>query len=361
MRDLAVLGPDPRFGGGGAAQVEAFLEGSRALGRTPELLFSPHPTFDRRRWTPDRVEAIRQLRSGLRHAAGAKDARSLWVVGPLATHGLAAPPSDRRYGCWLGTTLDDEWWARARGLDRGRRVAQRLNALLLRRLERRLIREAARLYATSPGSRAALAAATGLPESEIGLLPIPVDVEALAPEPDEAWRARLEAPVLTFVGRGDDPRKNLQLLLEALPLIRARVPGARLRLIGRAPRNLPEGVEALGEVASIAGLLRESSLFVLPSWQEGFGIVAAEALACGVPVVTTPSGGPEHLVRASGGGQVLAGWDAEELADVVSGLLGDAATLARMRAAGRDHVVREHSPERFRSLLADALRAVDEA
>ena len=67
--DLAVLGPDPRFGGGGAALVEAFLEGARELGRSPELLFSPHPTFDGRRWTVDRVEAIRQLRSGLRHAA----------------------------------------------------------------------------------------------------------------------------------------------------------------------------------------------------------------------------------------------------------------------------------------------------
>ena len=159
--DLAVLGPDPRFGGGGAALVEAFLEGARALGRSPELLFAPHPTFDGRRWTLDRVEAIRQLRSGLRHAASAKEATSLWVAAPLATHGLAAPPADRAYGCWLATTLDDEWAARARGLDRGRRLAQGMNALVLRRLERRLIREAARVYAISPASRAAIAAAGG--------------------------------------------------------------------------------------------------------------------------------------------------------------------------------------------------------
>jgi glycosyltransferase involved in cell wall biosynthesis len=361
MIDLAVIGPDPRFGGGGAAQVDAFLVAARELGREPQLLFASHPTFEGKVWTPERVEAIRQLRSGLRYAPPAKEATSLWVVGPLATHGLAAPPTERRYGCWLGTTLDDEWSARARGIDRGRRVAQRLNALVLRRLERRVIREAARVYATSPSSREALAVASGVSEAEFAVLPIPVDVETLAPEPDETWLARLEAPVLTFVGRADDPRKNLELLLEALPLIRARVPAARLRLIGRPPRVLPDGVEALGEVDSIAVPLRESSLFVLPSWQEGFGIVAAEALASGVPVVTTPSGGPEHLVRASGGGRVLAGWDAEELAAAVSELLGDAATLGRMRAAGREHVVREHSPDRFRSLLADALRAVDEA
>ena len=359
MSDLAVVGQDPRFGGGALAQMEAFLVGARDLGRRPELLYAPHPTLAGRRLTPDRVEAFRQLRWARRLAPAVRDARSAWVACTIATHGLAALRSGRPYGCWLGTTLDDEWAARARGLDRARRLAQRLNAPVLRRLERRVLRGAARVYATSPGSRAALAAASGLAESELGLLPIPVDVAALAPEPDESWLARLDSPVLTFVGRADDPRKNLQLLLDALPPIRAAVPGARLRLIGRPPRELPAGVEALGELDSIAAPLRESSLFVLPSWQEGFGIVAAEALASGVPVVTTPSGGPEHLVRASGGGRVLSGWDAEELAAAVTELLGDAATLGRMRAAGREHVVREHSRDRFRSLLADALRAVD--
>jgi glycosyltransferase involved in cell wall biosynthesis len=361
VTDLAVVGQDPRFGGGALAQMEAFLAGARDLGREPELLYAPHPTLAGRRLTPDRVEALRQLRWARRLAPAVRDARSAWVACTIATNGFAAVRSGRRYGCWLGTTLDDEWAARARALDPTRRAAQRLNAPVLRRLERRVLRAAARVYATSPGSRAALALASGLAESELGLLPIPVDVATLTPEPDEAWLARLESPVLTFVGRADDPRKNLPLLLDALAPIRAAVPGARLRLIGRPPRELPEGVDALGELDSIATPLRESTLFVLPSWQEGFGIVAAEALASGVPVVTTPSGGPEHLVHASGGGRVLSGWDVEELVVAVTDLLGDAATLGRMRAAGREHVVREHSPDRFRSLLADALRAVDES
>ncbi|MBA2297291.1 MAG: hypothetical protein H0W14_04575, partial [Actinobacteria bacterium] len=59
------------------------------------------------------------------------------------------------------------------------------------------------------------------------------------------------------------------------------------------------------------------------------------------------------------GGRVLAGFGVEELAETVAGLLGDVATLQRMRIAGREHVVREHSHDRFRPLLAEALRAVD--
>ena len=77
-------------------------------------------------------------------------------------------------------------------------------------------------------------------------------------------------------------------------------------------------------------------------------------MAAGLPVVTTPSGGPEALVRDSGGGVVLGGFSAEELATTVNALLADPERLAAMRTRAREHVAREHSPARLRELLADA-------
>jgi len=362
MRDLAVLGQDPRFGGGALALMDAFVDGARAVGREPELIYAPHPTLVGRRLTIDRIELVRQLRAGRRLVEPLRQARSIWVAATLATNGLAAARSGRRYGCWLAASLEDEWQGRARSLDPLRRLAQTVNEPFLRPLEREVLSGAARVYTISPSSRAAIASAGALDEKAIGILPLPVDVERFAPESAQAWLERLGQPAIAFIGRSDDPRKNVALLLEALPEIRRRVPGARVLLIGRPPAEpLPPGVEALGLLPDAAPVLRTASLFVLPSWQEGFGIVAAEALASGVPVVTTPSGGPEELVRTSRGGRVLSGWDAEELADVVGDLLEDADTLGRMRVAGREYVAREHSHERFRSLLADALRAVDEA
>jgi glycosyltransferase involved in cell wall biosynthesis len=105
----------------------------------------------------------------------------------------------------------------------------------------------------------------------------------------------------------------------------------------------------------VAELIRGAALFVLPSRQEGFGIVVAEALASGVPAVVTPSGGPEELIRASGGGEVLAGFEADELAQRVEALLSDQDRLVAMRRRGHAYVVREHDPAHLRTALQSAL------
>jgi phosphatidylinositol alpha-mannosyltransferase len=195
---------------------------------------------------------------------------------------------------------------------------------------------------------------------DVRVLPIPVDVRRFAPQPDEEWLPRLAAPRILFVGRADDPRKNVALLLRAFALVRRRLPDVRLRIVGRPPTwPAPEGVEIVGVVPELAAELPAASLLVLPSFQEGFGIVGAEALASGVPVVVTPSGGPERLVTESGGGIVLSSFEEEELAAALTELLGDAARLRAMRLRGREYVVREHSHARFRELLAPALAELD--
>jgi glycosyltransferase involved in cell wall biosynthesis len=346
--DLAVVTQDPRFGGGALAQTEAFARAARELGREPELL---HPRF------VPLVDSVAQLLESRRLAGAVRSARSAWVVAAAAPYGDAAPRSGRPYAAWIGTALDEEWAARRPFLPRSRRLALDLNAPLLRRAERRVLRGARRLYATTPSSRAALAAAAGLAEDTVGILSIPVDTTWFHPAPGAEPR-----PVAVFVGRADDPRKNVRLLLEAWPLVRDELAGATLRIVGRPPAGpLPAGVEAAGEVASVADELRRASLFVLPSLQEGFGIVVAEALASGLAAVVTPCGGPEELVRASGAGAVLTDFAPETLAAAVAGALADPARLAEQGARGRAYVEEHHSPARLREQLAAAFAELGDA
>ena len=346
--------------------MEAFWHAAVALGRHPSFHYVAHPSLV---GVPiggspldvpgvkapfGRLDAANQVAAARRLASRLHEAGSLWVVSTSAAPGYAALRSGRPYSCWIGTGLEDEWAGRRPELALSRRFAIRANAPLLRHLERRALAGAARVFATSPWSRASIARAGGLPIERVGILPIPVDLDSFVPAPRDEWERTIAAPVLAFVGRADDPRKNVRLLLDALPAI----PRARLLLIGSAPsRPLPERVEATGSVDQVAPHLRRATLFVLPSHQEGFGIAAAEALAAGLPVVTTPCGGPEALVSESGGGVVLSGFDSAELASTVLTLLDDPRRLAAMRERGRAYVAREHSPARLRDLLGPELSA----
>lgn len=341
MTDV-VIGQDPRFGGGAAAQMSMFVDAARALGHDPKLVYLAHPSLvgqhDGARPPFGRADALNQLWGARRLAGTARRGSSLWVVATTAQYGAAAPRSGREYACWIGTSLASENAGRSRGLRLSRRIAMRANAPILSRLERSVLRGAARVYATGPASRDHVAAAGGLDASRVGILPLTVDVDALTPAPADEYLARLEAPVLVFAGRADDPRKNLALAQDAVKL----VPGATLRIAGP------------GQSASIVHALRDASLLLLPSRQEGFGIVAAEALAAGVPVVATASGGPEALIRESGGGIVIEGWSAEEFAEAIRRLLREGDALVERRRRGRDYVLREHAPAALVRALREA-------
>jgi glycosyltransferase involved in cell wall biosynthesis len=90
-----------------------------------------------------------------------------------------------------------------------------------------------------------------------------------------------------------EPRKNLETLLAAMPLVQRQHPGLRLAVVGAPGWQQPsldaEGVLALGYVDDdeLAALYRGASVFVYPSRFEGFGMPILEAMACGVPVVAS--------------------------------------------------------------------------
>jgi glycosyltransferase involved in cell wall biosynthesis len=370
--DLAVLGQDPRYGGGAATQLESFLAGAIDAGRRPQLLYVSHPSLVNE---PVRstlldvpgvhvplahVAAAQQLLGGRRQAGRLQAARSVWVAATTASYGAAALRGAQPYGCWLATTLAAEARVQRPELPWSRRVAATINSPFLRHIERDVLRGAAAVYATSASSRAEIAETSGLNEREIGVLPVPVNTSSFAPVSDDLWRDGIAAPTLLFVGRATDPRKNIGLLLRAFALIRKSIPEARLNLVGTPPGDqLPEGATALGYVADLPAAFAGSTLFVLPSLQEGFAIVVAEALAAGIPVLTTPCGGPEEMLRVSHGGTILNGFSEEEFAATAVAMLGDLEALTAARHRGRDFAERELSREQFARRLSGALDEVD--
>ncbi len=126
--------------------------------------------------------------------------------------------------------------------------------------------------------------------------------------------------------------------------------GAELRLVGggERPENLPAGVVCLGQTPRDA-LLREMSeadVFVFPSLFEGFALVILEAMAAGLPVITTPNTAGPDLIEDGKEGLIVPAGDAKALHAAMESLLNDPERARSMGRAAHDKA-KEYTWERF--------------
>jgi phosphatidylinositol alpha-1,6-mannosyltransferase len=227
-------------------------------------------------------------------------------------------------------------------------------------------------------TRGRFASAFG-PRTALEHLPSGVDTSVFAPDP--AARAELraryglgDAPVVVCVSRLV-PRKGQDVLVRALPALRARVPGTRLLLVGGGPHEdalralaLAHGVadhvvltgsvpaselaahHAVGDVFAMPCRTRGAGLDV-----EGLGIVYLEASATGLPVVAGRSGGAPETVQDGVTGTVVDGTDVDAVVTAVGAYLADPELAARTGAAGREWVAREWRWDRLAARLTTLL------
>jgi phosphatidylinositol alpha-mannosyltransferase len=153
-------------------------------------------------------------------------------------------------------------------------------------------------------------------------------------------------PTILFVGRFV-PRKGAQVLFGAMRRIAGRVPGVRLLLVGGGPlepwyRRLARGTGAdvrfLGELppSEIPRAYCSADVFVAPSTgQESFGIVHLEAMACGLPIVSSDIEGYRELLEDGREALLFPNRDSRALADAVIRVLTDHRLARSMAAFGR--------------------------
>jgi len=264
------------------------------------------------------------------------------VIGASSMHGSLAPTNVASL-VWLGTLISDE-----RSLTLGlqqlpRRLLYRSTLGPLTRIESTVLSRASRILAQSPHT-ADLIVAQGLaPVNRVEVRTVPIDTDVFAPpEPDR------ERTGMLFVGRSHDPRKafgRIASLIESSPIARA----VGVDVVSPIAPRPTDGIRWRGQVENLSGIYGESALLLLPSIQEGLGIVAFEALACGTPVVAYRCGGPDRLLAESGGAILVE--NESTFRSAVEELLADQSARAEMGAAGRSYVVDTFSAKNF---LADA-------
>ena len=279
---------------------------------------------------------------------------------------LAAQPfleSGRPFVAWVATPWRDDRRSRERGFSALRKMA---DALVVRpmvgRLEREIL-EAGRVLPLSEYTRRRLERLSDVPASG-DVLPMPVDPVRFRPDPTAVVPGRIG-----FVGRIDDPRKRVELIVEVLAYCRAAgISVSALLVGGRLPNATVVRVRRLGLESAVCvlptvheeqlpDLVKSLDVFVLPSEQEGLCIAALEAMACGVPVVSTRCGGPEEFVVPEQTG-LLCGHDGHEMGAAVTRILRDRALRARMGEGGRALVEARYSPAVAAAILDLNLREV---
>lgn len=169
---------------------------------------------------------------------------------------------------------------------------------------------------------------------DVRIIPNAVDVASFQPPV-----GRIQHRV-AFLGR-DEPRKGLDILLEAWPAIRASNPKAELLVMGANRDDDIDGVRFVGRVTGGEKhrLLASSSVFVAPNTGgESFGIVLAEAMAAGCAIVASDLASFRSVLGDSGILVPVA--DVSALSEAVSQLLTDDAQLRRYSDAGQKTVQR---------------------
>ena len=199
----------------------------------------------------------------------------------------------------------------------------------------------------------------GVPAERITVLPMPLTADRFSHgPPQERDQGRM-----LFVGRLIE-RKGAEFAIRAVAELRRQGRAARLTVVGdgaERPRlealvkelGLGDAVELAGALShdAVAGHYRSAGVLLMPAvtdWkgeQEGFGMVLVEAMASGLPIVATRSGGIADVVTDGATGLLVAERDPVGLAAAAARLLDDPALAGRLADAARAELDARFSPE----------------
>ncbi len=181
------------------------------------------------------------------------------------------------------------------------------------------------------------------------IIPNGVHVAAFAEGPALPGLARgVGGPTIGFLGRYDEPRKGLPVLLEAMRTVVRRHPGARLLVAGRGDpdalreaigEDLRPSVALLGELteADKTAFLRSVDVYCAPNLLgESFGVVLIEAMAAGAPIVASDLDAFARVLEDGDAGVLVRRGDGAALGRALADLLADPVRRAALTAAGRE-------------------------
>ena len=225
-----------------------------------------------------------------------------------------------------------------------------------------------RIVTVSEASRVEIERYFGIAQKDVPVVYNGTDAELFRPVD------RPKETDLLFVGRTEDRKKGIGTMLEALSMLPAHV---RLKIVdGRIPPDglvprlverfgIAERVTVIDRMLSIEELVAQYStarVALVPSFFEGFGFPASEAMACGLAVVANAAGALPEVVGTDGSaGRLVPQRNARAMADAIADILAEPGRAERMGASARRRIQNafrwDDAAARLVDVFEDTIRA----
>ncbi len=375
LRVLTITHNYPRFAGDRAgAFVARIAEGAAAGGYRVEVIAPHAPGIPRDeqtggvrvrrfRYAPDRWERVAYTGS-LHHQTLLSPMAALAFPGFLVAFAHAIGRAVRSFephvihahwwvpGGWFASRSRVPYLITCHGSDV--RLLER--GELIRRVALPAFRRAARVTAVSRFLAGDIRRMLPALNTEVLVTPMPVDVNRFL---EGARAIKLEPPRILYAGNLV-PSKGVDVLLRAVAELERRGIACQLKILGEGPARAELDLLAhrLGLASRVtwapfvpqgqmAAEYGASEVTVLPSrgQAEGLGLTLVEALLAGCAVVGTAAGGIPEVILHEKTGLIARDGDADDLATQIQRLLTDLPLRERLARAGKEHVLRTHSPK----------------
>jgi len=224
----------------------------------------------------------------------------------------------------------------------------------------------ARIVTVSEASRAAIQKYFKIPEKDVSVVYNGTDTEMFRPIPEVEKDSDL-----LFVGRTEDRKKGIGTMFEALSMlpdhVTLKIVDGRIPSHGLVPRltrqfGLEGRVQVVDRMLTVAELVEQYStarVALVPSFFEGFGFPASEAMACGLAVIANAAGALPEVVGTDGRtGRLVPQRNPRAMADAMWAVLRDPEETARMGRAARERVERVFQWDQAASQLVDVFEEV---
>jgi len=249
-----------------------------------------------------------------------------------------------------------------------RRLSKRIKRTLYFPLwmQQRVAPRLDKIVTVSHASRAAIERYFGIPEKDVSVVYNGTDTETFRPIDGVAKQQDL-----LFVGRTEDRKKGIGTMLEALTLlpdsVRLKIIDGRIPADGLVPRRirrygLENRVTIVDRMLDLGELVEQYSttrIALVPSFFEGFGFPASEAMACGLPVVANAVGALPEIVGSDGeAGCLIPPRNPRAMASAISDILSEPGRADRMGRNARRRIQRAF---RWSDAAAELVAVFEEA